>query len=155
MLLLLRSDDLAAVIEQDEPRARCSLIQRTDEFFPCGALSFSSFVFAEDEDGVVAAEAEGLGEAGPDGVGVHLGDEIQILHGMVEIPAHMGGLWRMLRAVTKASMAPEAPRVWPMRDLVELMRNVFPEDLFNDCGLRLVIQTGPGSMGIDVIDFRC
>jgi len=34
-----------------------------------------SWVFAENEDGVMAAEAEGLGKAGPDGVGVHLGDK--------------------------------------------------------------------------------
>ena len=112
-------------------------------------------VFAEDEDGVVAAEAEGLGKAGPDGVGVHLGDEIQILHGIVEIPAHVGGLVMNAEGCDQSLYGSRSSQGVADQGFRGIDEDLFAEDFFDHCRLRFVIQAGPGSMGIDVIDFFC
>lgn len=102
-------------------------------------MNLPLWVFAENEDGVVAAEAEGLGEAGPDGVGVHLGDEIQILHGMVEIPAHVGGLVMDAESSDQRLYGSGSSQGVTDEGFGGIDEDVFPENPFNHCGLGLVI----------------
>jgi len=117
--------------------------------------SGASSVFAENKDGVVAAEAEGLGKAGSDGVGVHVSDEIQILHGIFEVPANVGGLVMNAEGCDHGLYCSGSSQSVADEGFRGIDENFFAEDLLDDCRLCLVIQTGPGSMGIDVIDFPC
>ena len=60
------------------------------------------------------------------------------------------------RMLAAASRAPEAPRQWPIIDLVELIGDVvgvFAQSDLDHPGLDLVTQRCRSSVGIDVIDF--
>ena len=57
----------------------------------------------------------------------------------------------MLRAVTAASMAPDAPMVCPISDLVELIRGARPKTR-SIRPIRIVVLHRSGSVGIDIID---
>jgi len=103
----------------------------------------------------MAAEAEGLGKAGPDGVGVYLGDKIQILHGIFEVPANVGGLVMDAKGCDQSLDGSRSSQGVTDEGFGGIDEDLFDEDFFDHCRLCFIIQAGPGSMGIDVIDFFC
>ena len=64
-------------------------------------------------------------------------------------------LLTIVSTVATASMAPEAPRQWPIIDLLEEIGDlvgVVAERLLDGAGLGDVAGAGGGAVGVDVVD---
>ena len=118
----------------------------------------------EAEDGVVTAEAEGVGDPRPAGprrcsIGLRLLGhvvEVEPLFGAApsrRSAARPGGAATSTVAI--ASTAPAAPSRWPIADLVELtgmLGRALAQGQLQRHRLAAVVERGRGAVGVDVVD---